>query len=149
MSEPPLEVKGLRLVAAVVWFIDAMVVVAIVLLAFAFFLELFDANRSAAFTQWVYRSDRYVLEPFRGIFPVVRNGGSVLNYSILFAIFVYGLLALLADSIADWLDTMARRRHIDILARQRDLYGPPYPAHDQDNSGAANSLAGASESGMR
>ncbi len=149
MNEPPLEVKGLRLAAAVVWFVDVIVVVAIVILAFAFFLELFDANRSAAFTQWVYRSDRYVLEPFRGIFPVVRNGGSVLNYSILFAIFVYGLLALLVDSIADWLDTMARRRQIDILARQRDLCGPPYPPHDQYNSGAANSLAGASESRMR
>jgi uncharacterized protein YggT (Ycf19 family) len=114
-----MEMRGLWLANLVVWSVYAVVFVAEIVLAFAFVLMLFAARTSAPFTRWIYRSERYVMGPFRGIFPVVRENGSVLNFSILFAMMVYGLLALIIESVAEWLDAAVRRMQLDASIRQR------------------------------
>ena len=45
------------------------------------------------------------MQPFRGIFPSVEGEqGSVFDVSMLFAMFMYGLLALAANGLIAWID---------------------------------------------
>jgi uncharacterized protein YggT (Ycf19 family) len=82
-----------------------LVVAAVVILLIAFFLQLFNASTSAPFVQWIYRSARVVLAPFRGIFPQLETEtGSVFNVSILFAILMYGLFAMGIHALISWLE---------------------------------------------
>lgn len=58
-------------------------------------LRLFGANSDVAFVQWVYDSSGVLLEPFRGIFPTREIApGSLLDFSALFAMLVYGVVGL-------------------------------------------------------
>jgi uncharacterized protein YggT (Ycf19 family) len=107
------KVKGLRFAKVVVWLIYAYFVAATIILLFAFFLLLFNASTDASFTQWVYRSANRVLEPFRGIFPTVTNGqGSVIDFAVLFAIIMYGILALVVHAGVAWLDRQIVRNRM-------------------------------------
>jgi uncharacterized protein YggT (Ycf19 family) len=93
-----------RLARALTSLVYAFVLVAIVMLLFGFFLLLFGANPDAAFAEWVYRSLTRVMAPFRGLFEAVPlDGRSVLDVSVLFAMIVYGLAALLLHALIDWL----------------------------------------------
>lgn len=110
----------------------AWVLVSLVILAFGFFLLLFAANPDAPFTEWVYRHLTDTMEPFRGIFPQqTTDGGSTLDVSILFAMFVYTLIALGVRSVIDWLtyrrDRVARQlqRDQEFLRRSRAGQGTP------------------------
>ncbi|WP_114856050.1 YggT family protein [Brachybacterium sp. YJGR34] len=82
------------------WAVYAYLVVTEVVLLLGFILLLFGANANAGFVQWAYRSLDRAMEPFRGIFSAIELGEtgnqveSVLDTSILFAMLVYGLLAL-------------------------------------------------------
>ena len=90
---------------AVIVFVYAFAIACIVILAMAFFLQLFNANTTAPFVDWVYRAARRIMQPFRGIFPSVEGEqGSVFDVSMLFAMFMYGLLALGAHGLIDWID---------------------------------------------
>ena len=81
------------------WLVFVWVVVSLVMLFLAFTLLLFGANPDAGFAQWVYRSVERTMAPFRGLFePVVFNGDSVLDTSLLFAMIIYGLVARLIPS---------------------------------------------------
>jgi uncharacterized protein YggT (Ycf19 family) len=86
------------------WFVYMFFLLAVMLLAIAFFLQLTNANEAASFTEWVYRAtDR--LKPFRAIYPQVEGeNGSVLDFSILFAIIMYGLFALGVHAIVNRID---------------------------------------------
>jgi uncharacterized protein YggT (Ycf19 family) len=104
----------------------AWVVISLIILAFGFFLLLFGANPDASFTQWVYRHLADTMEPFRGIFPQQTTpSGSTLDVSVLFAMFVYCLIALGVRSVIDWLtyrrDRLDRRVQRDraLLERSR------------------------------
>lgn len=93
-----------RLARAVTYLVYAFVLVALVILLFGFFLLLFGANPHAPFAEWVYRSLTRVMAPFRGLFePVPLDGRSVLDASILFAMIVYGLAALLLHTLIEWI----------------------------------------------
>lgn len=62
------------------------------ILGLRFILKFFSANASNGFVDWVYETSQQVLEPFAGIFPAPQlEGGIVIEFSTLFAIFVYGL----------------------------------------------------------
>ena len=90
---------------AVIVFVYGFAIACIVLLAMAFFLQLFNANTTAPFVDWVYRAAKRIMQPFRGIFPSVEGEqGSVFDVSMLFAMFMYGLLALGAHGLIDWID---------------------------------------------
>ena len=93
------------------------VTLALIVLAFGFFLLLFGANPDAAFAEWVYRALNRVMAPFRGLFePIQLNGQSVLDVSILFAMIVYGIVAMALRALIDWLTY-----RIDLI-RQREAY---------------------------
>lgn len=97
-------VAGARLARALTYLVYAFVLVAIVVLLLGFFLLLFGANPDAAFAEWVYRTLTRVMAPFRGLFePVPLDGRSVVDVSILFAMVVYGLAALVLNALIDWL----------------------------------------------
>ena len=101
-STPPVAVA--RVARALTYLVYAFVLVALVILLFGFFLLLFGANPDAPFAEWVYRSLTRVMAPFRGLFePVPLDGKSVLDVSILFAMIVYGLAALVLRALIEWL----------------------------------------------
>ena len=90
---------------SIILFVYAFAIACIVILAIAFFLQLFNANQTAPFVDWVYRAARRIMQPFRGIFPSVQGEqGSVFDVSMLFAMFMYGLLALGANGLIAWID---------------------------------------------
>jgi uncharacterized protein YggT (Ycf19 family) len=100
------------LARALTYLIYAFVIVALILLLLGFFLLLFGANPHVPFAEWVYRSLTRVMAPFRGLFEPVRlDGRSVVDVSILFAMIVYGLVALVLHAAIEWL-----------TARLEDLY---------------------------
>ncbi len=118
--EPPPTKSSGRTVAwgvgrAIVWFVYAFALVAIVIATLAFVLQLFGANPSSGFAQWVYRSASRVTAPFRGIFPSHVNGDSVLDVSLLFAIVMYALFALLVHALIDYIE----RRRAESVSRDR------------------------------
>lgn len=93
-----------RITRVLTWLVYAFAVTAIAFLATAFFLRLFDANTSAPFVQWVYRATRILMQPFRGIFPAIEGeSGSVFDASLLFAMFMYGMLAMGMHALLDWI----------------------------------------------
>jgi uncharacterized protein YggT (Ycf19 family) len=106
-------VVGARLARALTYPVYAFVVVALVMLVFGFFLLLFGANLDAAFAEWVYRGLTRVMAPFRGLFdPVPLDGRSVLDVSLLFAMIVYGLAAILLHALIKSLtDRIAKIGH--------------------------------------
>jgi hypothetical protein len=121
------------------WLVYAWVVINLVLLFLAFLLRLFGANPEAGFTEWVYRSVQRAMAPFRGIFePIVLSDQSVLDTSLLFAMIVYGFVALLLRLAIDWLNGLIERhrrrleqeaRQEEVLRREMATTGPsPYTA---------------------
>jgi Na+-translocating ferredoxin:NAD+ oxidoreductase RnfA subunit len=93
------------------WIVYAWVVLNLVLLFLAFWLRLFGANPQADFTQWVYRSVSRSMAPFRGIFePIVLSDQSVLDTSLLFAMIIYGVVALLLRAGIDWVTDFVEKR---------------------------------------
>jgi uncharacterized protein YggT (Ycf19 family) len=96
---------GIEKVArGLVYLVYFWVMLSIAILVMGFFLLLFGANPDASFAEWVYRALDRVMKPFRGIFePVDLSGNSVLDTSVLFAMIVYGMLALALRALIDWL----------------------------------------------
>ena len=96
---------GLRVARGLVIFIYGFAIVCTVILAMAFFLELFNANEATPFVRWVFRATDRIMQPFRGIFPAVEGeDGSVFDPALLFAIFMYWLLALGMSALIGWID---------------------------------------------
>ena len=109
---------------ALVYLVYFFVTVALIVLTFGFFLLLFGANPDAAFAEWVYRSLDRVMAPFRGLFESIQlNGKSVLDVSVLFAMIVYGIVAMALRTLIDWLTYRVellrqREAHAATLAQQ-------------------------------
>lgn len=101
-----------RLVSYLVYFY--LIVVEIILLI-GFFLLLFGANPTAGFTQWAYRNLDRVMDPFRGIFSPIELGTTgndveaTFDTSVLFAMIIYGILALVLGALINWLSTRLHR----------------------------------------
>lgn len=93
-----------KVARALVYLVYFWVMLSIAILVLGFFLLLFGANPDAPFAEWVYRALDRVMKPFRGIFESVDlSGNSVLDVSVLFAMIVYGMLALALRALIDWL----------------------------------------------
>src|SRR5688500_2659605 len=100
---PSTRTTVIKVCRALVWVVYAWVAITIVLLFLAFLLQLFGADPSAGFVEFVYRSTQRAMAPFRGIFePVPLSDDSVLDVSILFAIIVYSFAALGLGIALDW-----------------------------------------------
>lgn len=131
---PPEHVHGgrrfLLIVArALSYLVYAYVVFVEIILAFGFFFLLFGANQSSSFVEWVYRSLDRAMAPFRGMFTPVELGttqgnvASVFDTSILFAMIVYALLAVLVGALIQWLTSrLARLEREDAEAQRRAEY---------------------------
>lgn len=75
-----------------------------VFLALRFILRFFAADPTNGFVHWIYNSSDVLMQPFRGIFPsTVIGNNHVVDFSALFAMVVYGLIALAFASLASWL----------------------------------------------
>lgn len=75
-----------------------------IFLAVRIILRFFAANPSNGFVQWIYNSSNILMQPFRGVFPSANIGHNhVVDFSALFAMVVYGLIALAFASLANWL----------------------------------------------
>lgn len=117
----------LWLARAVGYLVYAYVVVVEIILAFGFFLLLFGANPSSGFVEFMYRNLDRVMDPFRGIFSPIELGmtgesdvEAVFETSVLFAMIVYGLLAIVVHALISWLThRMNRLEREDYEYRRR------------------------------
>ena len=87
----------------IVWIIEAICLIAMVSLVFAFFLLLFGANPTAAFTRFVYAVAKPFLAPFATVFPgqffllpTARAG--YVNLGIIVALAFYAVVS----SLVSW-----------------------------------------------
>ena len=85
------------------YFVYGYALVASTILGIAFFLLLFSANSTTPFVKFIYTTGNAFLAPFRGIFPLhpVSETG-YFSPSILFAIFMYVLLALCTNALISY-----------------------------------------------
>ena len=98
------------------WFVWAYFTFVLIVLTIAVFLLLFNADPDAGFAAWIYRSADRAMEPFRGIFPTETAGnGSVIDFSILFAMIVYGILAGLVHSLVSFFDRKIEKERAEAL----------------------------------
>jgi uncharacterized protein YggT (Ycf19 family) len=75
-----------------------------VIVGIAFVLQLLGANPAADFADWIYRAADNITEPFRGLFPTTQvTDRSTFNASLLFALIIYLIVAVLLHGIVDWL----------------------------------------------
>ena len=126
LSERKAIVWALRAVSYLVYFY--LIVVEIILLI-GFFLLLFGANPTAGFTQWAYRNLDRVMDPFRGIFSPIELGttgndvAATFDTSVLFAMIIYGIIALLFSVLIGWLSGRLDQIHAaeDEIARQAEV----------------------------
>jgi len=86
-----------------------------IILLLGFLLLLGGANPSSSFVEWVYRSLDRAMKPFRGIFVQIELGvtgndvPSVFDMSVLFAMIMYGILAIVVSTLLSWLNARAAR----------------------------------------
>jgi uncharacterized protein YggT (Ycf19 family) len=131
----------LRLAKGVVAFVYAVVTLCLVLLALGFVMRLFGASTSADFTEWVYRSVDRIMEPFRGMFPSRElSEGSIVDFSLLFAMIVYSIVAIALHALVSWLaDRVAGVRRDRQRAQHAALAQPspvgPQAAYPEDPYG--------------
>ncbi|HUF84468.1 MAG TPA: YggT family protein [Acidimicrobiia bacterium] len=108
--------RGIVMVTRVVTFLVYLYVLFIeIILTLGFFLLLLGANPSSPFVEWVYRSLDRAMRPFRGIFEPIELGvagndvPSVFETSVLFAMIVYAILAILVHALLSWLSLRLER----------------------------------------
>ena len=110
MPQTSTRVSVLKVARIMVGFVYAVLLVYLVILTLAFFLQLFGANPAADFTDWVYTAAARIMEPFRGIFPTVQvSDRAVFDASLLFAMIIYALLALAIHALIGWLASRIAR----------------------------------------
>jgi hypothetical protein len=114
LSERKVVVWIARAISYLVYF---YLIVVEIILFIGFFLLLFGANPTAGFTEWAYRNLDKVMEPFRGIFsPIVLGETSTdvpatFDTSVLFAMIIYGIIALLFSAAIGWLSDRLNQIH--------------------------------------
>jgi hypothetical protein len=85
---------------AILPLIDVIFGIVEVLLLLRVLLKFFGANPSAPFTNWIYATSTPLLTPFLGMFPSpVLEGRYILEFSTLFALIIYGLIAYLISEL--------------------------------------------------
>jgi len=84
--------------------INFFLAIAEIFLVLRVLLRFFAANPNVSFVDWAYNSSSVLLEPFRGIFQTeVIGRNHVVDFTALFAMVVYGLVALAFLWLANWL----------------------------------------------
>lgn len=71
-------------------------------LVLRFVLKLFGANPANGLVNWLYEMSGVLLDPFRGVFPTkVFESTFVIEFSTLFAIVIYAIVAILTFALLD------------------------------------------------
>lgn len=117
----------------ITWVVYVYVLIVEVILALGFLLLLLGADPSSGFVEWAYRSLDRAMRPFRGIFASIDLGvtgndvASVFDTSVLFAMIVYGIIAIALSSLLHWLssrvdriDTENRFRAVELQHRRAE-----------------------------
>lgn len=150
-QSPQHPVRRMTLVAGRVisFVVYAYVLIVEIILFLGFLLLLLGANPSSSFVDWVYRSLDRAMRPFRGIFEPVELGvtqadvPSILETSVLFAMIVYAILALIVHALLEWLGgRIARLDREDEEYRRQQLVSQTLAA-----SGSPSTVAGATATG--
>ncbi|MFP4514485.1 MAG: YggT family protein [Parcubacteria group bacterium] len=83
-----------------------------VFLLMRFVLKLFGANTSAPFVSWIYETSDPLLYPFRGMFsaPVLEDG-LIIEFSTLFAVIVYAIVAWILIEIINYLSNFRKAKN--------------------------------------
>jgi len=149
MPEPTDTNTGKRVMAMAIrvvgYLIYAYLLIVEIILFLGFFLLLFGANPSSGFVEWVYRSLDRAMRPFRGIFEPIELGtagnevSAVFDTSIVFAMIIYGLLAIALHSLLDWLT--ARIDRIDRENQARAQQAAYQAAIDESNAAARSTYS--------
>ena len=142
METSAMKLTALKVGRVLLWLVYVWVAITLVLLLLTFILELFGANPTAGFVEWVYRSSERAMAPFRGIFePVTLSDKSVVDISVLFAMIVYGFVALGLHLLIEWLTRMLQReehrQEQQEVAAQATALGPGHVVHLQGPTGMA------------
>ncbi|MBX4201563.1 YggT family protein [Candidatus Saccharibacteria bacterium] len=112
----------LKVSRGVTYFAYFYAVVASVFLSIGFLLQLFGANPSAGFSQFIYKGAYEFLKPFRNIFPGHQvSDTSYFNSAALFAIFIYFLVAVAIHSLIAYLTSKMVKHEAEL---QEDLDSP-------------------------
>lgn len=81
------------------------------LLSLRFVARLFGANTQAPFIAWLYDTTQPLLAPFLHVFPSPSvKGNFVLEFSTLFAIFVYSFAAYLVLEVMSMISGMETKK---------------------------------------
>lgn len=82
-----------------------------VLLSLRFVARLFGANAQAPFIAWLYETTEPLLAPFLHVFPSPSvKGNFVLEFSTLFAIFVYSFAAYIVLEITSMISSVEHKK---------------------------------------
>jgi len=96
-----------------------------IILFLGFLLKLLGAAPTSGFVEWCYRNLDRAMQPFRGIFAPVELGTAandveaVIETSILFAMAIYGVVALSIAALTSWLTARVHRLDADEI-RERN-----------------------------
>jgi uncharacterized protein YggT (Ycf19 family) len=117
----------LQVIRGIGYFFYFYVTVVLIVLTLGFFLLLFGANPTSSFVEWVYRSMERAMEPFRGIFTPIELGttagdvSAVLDTSVLFAMIMYSILAVVGQQVVAWLTSRINRLDWEDAEYQRRM----------------------------
>jgi uncharacterized protein YggT (Ycf19 family) len=82
-----------------------------VLLVFRFILKLFAANPLSPFVAWIYNMTEPLLTPFLFAFPTPSvQGGYTLEFTTLFALFVYAFVGYLIQELLAIIGSRSSRK---------------------------------------
>jgi hypothetical protein len=98
--------------------INTIVTVVEIFLGLRFLLKLLGANPATPFVDWIYDTSQPLLTPFAGIFPSpVIDGQFVLEFSSLFAIIIYWLVAFLVLEFLAFVYRFGQRNRTTVVER--------------------------------
>jgi len=114
-TQHPVRRAALWLTRGVSYLVYAYLMVVEIILFLGFLLLLLGANQSSSFVEWIYRSMDRAMRPFRGIFEPIQIGTtqadvpSVFETSVVFAMIVYAIVALIIHAFVEWLNGRLHR----------------------------------------
>jgi hypothetical protein len=86
-----------------------------IILGLRIFFQLFNANPTASFVEWIYKTSDILMLPFRGIFPTSQiERGIVLDVSAIFAAIMYMILGYLLLYLISLLALPATKRGVRV-----------------------------------
>ena len=119
-----------NLARAITYLLYFFLVAVEIVLALGFVLLLFGASPTAPFVEWVYRNLERAMAPFRGMFAPIDLGTTgtdvqaVFDTSVLFAMVIYGIVAMLLHTLIAWLTVRLNRLdHERRVRRDEARYG--------------------------